>query len=128
MLDCMGWLYPDRKTHEIIAQDYITYLPLLFLDDFLILYWNTFEDIQKLSIKEEEAMEDDSLKQEENLTAEFGQMTGTRLGTRNCKTTWITYWSRMLRRSRRRNWQKKIESKESEKEGTAPLQVLSILN
>ncbi|KAI3958120.1 hypothetical protein MKW98_020762 [Papaver atlanticum] len=43
-------------------------------DDCLILNLNPFEDIHKLSIKEEEKdMEDDSLKQEEDLTAEFSQ-------------------------------------------------------
>ncbi|RZC55794.1 hypothetical protein C5167_014655 [Papaver somniferum] len=43
--------------------------------DCLILDLNPFEDIHKLSIKEEEeeAIEDDSLKQEEYLTAEFCQ-------------------------------------------------------
>ncbi|KAI3882400.1 hypothetical protein MKX03_001901 [Papaver bracteatum] len=42
--------------------------------DCLILDLNPFEDIHKLSIKEEAAMEDDSLKQEEeDLTAGFGQ-------------------------------------------------------
>ncbi|RZC63185.1 hypothetical protein C5167_024941 [Papaver somniferum] len=54
----------NQKKNTVMGRD----------DDCLILDLNPFEDIHKLSIKEEEeAMKDDSLKQEEYLTAQFGQ-------------------------------------------------------